>query len=67
MTSIGEIMNTHYDESMNRLTKRMAKYTDAATYKKQSDQWNQIQLLRKQNITDDESICKNKQRNVPQR
>ena len=67
MMNIGEIMNTHYDESMNRLTKKMAKYTDAATYKKQSDQWNQIQLLRKQRIEDDESIRKNQQRNVPQR
>ncbi len=60
-------MNNDYDKSIWRLNNRMSKYKGPEDYNKASKQWKELQLLQKQRIEDDESICKNQQRNVPQR
>jgi len=56
-------MNTTYDKSISKLNSRMS-YTKPKQTARALEQWRQLDLLRKQNITDDESICKNQQRNI---
>ena len=68
MMNTGGIMNTHYDKSMSRLNSTIARsYNKPKQSARALEQWKQLNLLRAQNIEDDESIYKNQQRDVPQR